>query len=64
MGLIEPLAIATALPNGILPLGSSFMLSVSLVGMLVVAAIGLWYSVPRHRHARLRTLRLVHSTAA
>jgi hypothetical protein len=63
MGLIEPLAIATALPSGILPMGSSLMLSVPLVGILVIAAIALWHSVPRHRHARLRMLRLVHSTA-
>lgn len=64
MGLIEPLAIATALPSGILPLGSSLMLWVPLVGILVLAAIGLLYSVPRPRHTRLRALRLVHSTAA
>lgn len=62
MGLIEPLAIATALPSGILPLGSSLMLSVPLVGVLSIAAIGLWCALPR-RPQRLRRLRLVHSAA-
>lgn len=63
MGLIEPFAIATALPSGVLPLGSSLLLAASLVGALGIAIIGIVWSAMPHRPRSLRTLRLVHSTA-
>ena len=63
MGLIEPLAIAAPLPSGILPLGSSLAFPVPLVGALGIATIWLCYALAR-RHRPLRTLRLVHSSAA
>jgi len=63
MGLIEPLAIAAPLPSGALLLGSSLSLSMSLLGLLSIATIGLCVALLR-RQRPLRTLRLVHSTAA
>ena len=60
MGLIEPLAIAPALPSGILPLGSSLFLFVPLTAMLVLAGVGLWFALPRGPRP-LRALRLVYS---
>lgn len=64
MGLIEPLAIASTLPSGVLPLGASLLIWVPLVGLLGIAAIGLIWSVVPRRQRSLRTLRLVHSTVA
>lgn len=63
MGLIEPLAIAAPLPSGVLLLGSSLSLSIPLVGLLSIAAIGLCVVLLR-RQRPLRALRLAHSTAA
>jgi len=64
MGLIEPLAIATAVPSGVLPLGSSLLLTALLVGALGIAVIGIiWSAMPR-RPRSLGTLRLVHPAAA
>lgn len=63
MGLIEPLAIAAALPSAVLPLGSSLLLWAPVVGLLSVAAVALWHAVPRRRQS-LRTLKLVPSAAA
>ena len=63
MGLIEPLAIAAPLPNGVLLLGSPLSLSIPLVGLLSIAAVGLCYALLR-RQRPLRVLQLVHSTAA
>jgi hypothetical protein len=64
MGFIEPLAMATALPSGVLPLGSSLLLTALLVGALGVALTGIiWSALPRGPRL-LRTPRLVHSTAA
>jgi hypothetical protein len=63
MGLIEPLAIATALPSGVLPFGSSLPFSVALVSLLGIAAVGLLFALP-HRRESVRSLRLVHSTTA
>lgn len=63
MGLIEPLAIAAALPSNTLPFGSSLPLWIPVVGLLSIAVIGLWQMLPRRQRA-LRSLKLVHSTAA
>ena len=63
MGLIEPLAIAAALPSSVLPLGSPSLLWIPVLSMLSMAAIGLWQALPR-RQQSLRTLKLVHSAAA
>lgn len=64
MGLIEPLAIAAALPSGVLPLGSSLLLwVVPVVGVLSMAAFGLWQALPRRQRSP-RALTLAHSAAA
>ena len=62
MGSIEPLAIASAVPMGVLPLGST-LLWAPLLLTLGIAAIGILLAVPR-RPRPLRMLRLVHSTAS
>jgi hypothetical protein len=63
MGLIEPFAIAATVPSGVLPLGSSLLLTASLIGVLGVASIGIiWSAMPRRPRSE-RTLQLVHSTA-
>jgi hypothetical protein len=62
MGFIEPIAIATALPSGVLSFGPSLALWVPLVVSLSVAALGIGLALPR-RHRPLQRLTLVHSAA-
>ena len=58
MGVIEPMAMVSALPSGGLDVGSSMLVGVLLLSTLVVAALGIWSAVPRRRKAP--ALRLAH----
>jgi hypothetical protein len=63
MGWIEPLTIsAAAVPSGVLPLDSSLLLSLPLVGVLCIAALGLWFTRLR-RQRTPRMLPLLQSAA-
>ncbi len=64
MTLIEPPTIsAAALPSSVLPFGSWLLLTLPLMSLLGIAAIGLWYAQPRHQKLPC-PLPLRQSTAA
>ncbi len=62
MGFIEPIAIASALPGGVLSFGPSLALWMPLVATLSVAAFGIWLALPS-RQRSLRRLTLAPSAA-
>jgi hypothetical protein len=62
MGLIDPMAINSAVFSGIIPLGSSLGLWASLVSVLTVAAFGIGMAVARPPRARVALRHLQPAT--
>ncbi len=63
MGLIEPMAITSALSTAVIPLGSPLALWFLMIGMLTTAACGIVLAVPRPQRVP-RGLRVVRQAEA